>query len=685
MQDAWEREEGSPSPLGATWRDDEQACNFAIYSKEAESVTLLLYGGDDLATPLLSVPFDFPRNKTGRIWHARVAGSRIGDAQYYAYRVSGPFDPAQGRRFDGDKILLDPSATGVFFPPGHSRAAACGRGSNAGRAPLAILPPRRPATAPVMTAAPRHTHDLVIYELHVRGFTRRENSGVPDAARGTFAGIVAKIPYLRELGITAVELMPVHQFDPQEGNYWGYMTLNFFAPHAGYASDGTAEGAIAEFRSMVEALHKAGIEVFLDVVYNHTAEMGVDGPTYCFRGIDNSSYYALDPQDMSRYVNYSACGNDLRAAHPVVRRLVVDSLSHWAREMGVDGFRFDLASVFARNDDGSLNLDDPPIIVEISRDPDLADVRLIAEPWQGQFGSGYLMGRAFPGRSWRQWNDHFRDAARSFVKGDAGLVAAIMTRLYGSTDLFPDDKIDALRPYQSINYVDCHDGFNLCDLVSFTDDGQRSWDCGEAGLDGTSSEVAALRRRQVKNFCCLLMLSNGTPMFVAGDEFMNTQQGNSNPWNQDNEVTWLDWSLADANRDILRFFRMMIAVRKAHRSIGRSTGWGTDVAWHGTGAMPDPAPASRSLAFHLRDPTPQKADLYVMINAFWQNLTFEIQAPGPWRRVVDTALPSPADIAAPAAEPPVADNRYTVAGRSVVVLRHGSLADREPTLNRGLA
>jgi isoamylase len=463
----------------------------------------------------------------------------------------------------------------------------------------------------------------------------------------------------------------VHQFDPQEGNYWGYMTLNFFAPHAGYASDGTAESAIGEFRRMVEALHEAGIEVFLDVVYNHTTEMGAEGPTYCFRGIDNSSYYALDPQDMSRYVNYSACGNDLRTAHPVVRRLVVDSLRYWARELGVDGFRFDLASIFARNDDGSLNLEDPPIISEISSDPDLADVRLIAEPWQGQLGSGYLMGRNFPGRTWRQWNDHFRDAARSFIKGDESLVPAIMTRLYGSTDLFPDDKVDALRPYQSVNYIDCHDGFDLCDLVSFTDDGQRSWDCGHAGVAETPPEVAALRRRQVKNFCCLLMLSNGTPMFVAGDEFMNTQQGNSNPWNQDNDVTWLDWSLADANRDILRFFRMMIALRKAHPSIGRNIGWGSDIEWHGIGPTPDLAPASRSLAFRLRDPTPQKADLYVMINAYWQDLAFEIQAPGPWRRVVDTALASPADIAEPAAAPPLADNRYTVAARSVVVLRHG--------------
>jgi glycogen operon protein len=671
MPDAWERIEGSASPLGVEWLDEEKAYNFALYSKEADSVTLLLYDDGDYAAPLWTIPFEFPRNKTSRVWHARIPGASVEGAKYYGYRIGGPLDPSKGQRFDSDKILLDPYANAVFFPPGHSRAAACVPGSNAGRAPLGILPPRQPTTVRENTPGPRHTHDLVIYEVHVRGFTRRTDSGVPDVARGTFAGIVAKIPYLKELGVSAIELLPVHQFDPQEGNYWGYMTLGFFAPHAGYAQDGTAESAIAGFRSMVAELHKAGIEVFLDVVYNHTTEMGVGGPVYSFRGIDNSSYYALDPQDLGTYANYSACGNDLRTAHPVVRRLVVDSLRYWAREMGVDGFRFDLASIFARDDDGSLNLEDPPIISEITGDPDLAGVRLIAEPWQGQPGGGYLMGRAFPGRSWRQWNDHFRDTARGFVKGDEGLVPALMTRLYGSTDLFPDDKSDAFRPYQSVNFIDCHDGLNLCDLASFTNDAQHSWDCGHSGLAGTPPEVAALRRRQVKNFCSLLLLSNGTPMFVAGDEFMHSQNGNDNPWNQDNETTWLDWSLVETNSDMLRFFRMMIAFRKAHPSIGRSTGWASEVSWHGVGAAPDLTSSSHTLAFHLRGGAVGDADLYVMINAYWQDLTFEIQAPGPWRRIVDTALPSPSDILDASAAPPVSGSRYDVSPRSVVILLGG--------------
>ena len=668
MLDEWEQREGAPSPLGVIWIGQEQAYNFAIYSKHAEEVTLLLYGEHDFATPLRSIPFEFPRNKTNRVWHARVSAAMADGARYYGYRMAGPFDPSQGQRFDDRKILLDPYATGVFFPPGHDRGAACRPGSNAGQAPLGVLPPNRAVDTPDRPSAPRHGHDLVIYEMHVRGFTRRENSAVPDRARGKFAGVVAKIPYLQSLGVTAVELLPVQQFDPQEGNYWGYMTLNFFAPCLAYGQDGSPEGTVAEFRWMADELHKAGIEVLLDVVYNHTAEANVDGPTYSFRGIDNSSYYALDPGNLAAYANYSACGNDLRTAHPVVRRLVVDSLRYWVCDMGVDGFRFDLASIFARNDDGSVNLEDPPIVSEIAGDPDLIRTRLIAEPWQGDPNGGYLMGRGFPGKTWSQWNDHFRDAVRGFVRGETDLVPTLMTRLYGSTDLFPDTKMDAFRRYQSINYVDCHDGQNMHDLVSYTSDSQHGWDSGHAGSDGVPPDVAALRRQQIRNFCCLLMLSNGTPMFVAGDEFMQTQLGNPNPWNQDNETTWLDWALVEQNADVLRFFRMMIAFRKAHPSIGRSTGWGADVTWHGVGAAPDESPDSHSLAFHLRGAAAGDDDLYVMINAYWGDLVFSVQSPGPWCRVVNTSLASPFDIVDAAAAPVLRDMRCAVAARSVMVL-----------------
>jgi glycogen operon protein len=407
--------------------------------------------------------------------------------------------------------------------------------------------------------------------------------------------------------------------------------------------------------------------VFLDVVYNHTTEGGNGGPTYCYRGIDNSTYYALDSGNMSTYVNHSGCGNDLRTAHPVVRQLVVDSLRYWIQETNIDGFRFDLASIFTFAEDGSLNLDDPPIISEITSAPDLGNVRLIAEPWTAD-GSANTMGRTFPGVTWRQWNTQFRDGIRSFVKSDDYLVADAMTRLYGSTDLFPDDLVNSYRRWQSVNYIDCHDGLNMCDLVSYTNNGYRSWNCGFEGTTGTPPDIARLRRQQIKNFCCLLMLSNGTPMFVAGDEFMNTQVGNGNPYNQDNEITWLNWSLADENSDILRFFKIMIMFRKAHQSIGRDIGWGEDVTWYGPISTLDPSSISHALAFHLLGGSVGDADLYVMINSYWNNVQFSIQPRGAWNLIIDTSLASPADIVEDQDAKPVDDAMLTVAPRSVVVL-----------------
>jgi isoamylase len=670
MDDAWAKAEGSAWPLGASWVAEDEAYNFALYAKDATAVSLILYGGQEFATLLAALPFNLPQNRTGRIWHMRVPLATAAKATHYAYQVDGPNSPGSGARFDSQKILLDPYARGVFFPPSLSRLAACQPGSNAGKAPLSVLPPPSQEADVGGASGPRHDHDLVIYEMHVRGFTQRANSGVPDDKRGTFAGAVEKIPYLQQLGITAVELLPVHQFDPSEGNYWGYMTLNFFSPHYQYSASKDPEGALAEFRSMVEQFHNAGIEVFLDVVYNHTTEGGLGGPTYCYRGIDNSTYYALDPSDMNTYVNHSGCGNDLRTSHPAVRRLVVDSLRYWVRETNVDGFRFDLASIFAYSDDGSLNLDDPPVISEITSDPALANVRLIAEPWTGD-GSAYEMGRAFPGRTWRQWNDHFRNTVRSFVKGDDNLVADLTTRIYGSTDLFPDDVASSCRRWQSVNYVDSHDGLNMCDLVSYTNDDSRSWNCGFEGTENAPPDVVLLRRQQVKNFCSLLILSNGTPMFCAGDEFMNTQDGNANPYNQDNETTWLDWSLVDENAETLRFFSMMIAFRKAHPSIGRDTRWGEDVAWVGPSSGPG---SSRAIAFHLKGAAVEDADLFVMINAYWEAAQFSVLAPGDWRRIVDTSLATPADVVAESDAQPVASATYAVAPRSIVVLSSSPVA-----------
>jgi len=674
----WSQQEGTPLPFGARFVPEDGAWNFALYSKHATGVTLHLYGSRDAVNPLCSVRLDPLRNKTGRVWHCRVGGPAAAAARCYAYQVDGPRDPAAGQRFAPEKILLDPYARAVHLPRGFSRRAASQPGGNKGRAPLGILAPERAPFDWGAERRPRHEHDAVVYELHVKGFTAHPSSGVAAGRRGRFAGLIDRIPYLEELGVTVVELMPVFQFDPDEGNYWGYSPLSFFALHHDYCSCREEGAELREFRELVRALHEADIEVVLDVVYNHTTERDERGPTYSLRGIDNTTYYLLC-DDRSRYRNDSGTGNVLHTGNRFVRQLILDSLRFWAREMHVDGFRFDLASLFTRAADGSLNLHDPPIVSEISGDPDLAGLRLIAEAWDV---SSYQLGRSFPGIQWLQWNGRFRDDVRAFVRGDPGRVPDLMRRLYGSDDLFPDARMDAYRPYQSLNYVNSHDGFTLYDLVSYDrkhnaanghagrdgTDENVSWNCGHEGDEGVPAEVLALRARQARNFCCLLLLANGTPMFRAGDEFLQTQGGNNNPYNQDNATTWLDWTRIEAHRDVFRFFQQMIAFRRRHPSIARGRFWREDVSWHGVGREPDLGWESHSLAYHLRGRAAGDTDLYVMINAWWENLVFEIQAPGPWTRAVDTALASPDDIAEPGKEAPVAGDRYRVQARSVVVL-----------------
>ncbi|MGO9018513.1 MAG: glycogen debranching protein [Syntrophobacteraceae bacterium] len=672
----WERFEGAPWPLGATWMESERAYNFALYSRNAESIALLLYTENDPANPVHSYVFDQIFNKTGLIWHCRVPEDELRGATLYAFRVDGPYDPVRGHRFDAQKVLLDPFAVSVYFPPEYSRASASAPGPTNGMAPLGRLFRDPTSFDWGEEPHPRRTDDLIIYELHVKGFTARANSGVSPEKRGMFAGLAEKIPYLKDLGITVVELLPVHQFDPQEGNYWGYMPLNFFSPHHGYA----AGDPVREFRAMVKAFHAARIEVWLDVVYNHTSEAGADGPTHCYRGIDNGSYYLLR-RDTGDYINDTGCGHTMNCAHPIVRVLIMSSLQHWAKDMRVDGFRFDLASIFTRALDGSVNTLDPPLIAEISLLAYMRDVRVVAEAWD--IGS-YLLGRSFPGLMWRQWNGKFRDDIRAFVKGDAGMVGDLMRRLYGSDDLFPDGPVEVYRPYQSVNFVTAHDGFCLYDLVAYNQkhneanghnntDGTNdnlSWNCGWEGDAGVSQEVMALRKQQIKNFFCLLMLANGTPMFCAGDEFMNTQKGNNNPYNQDNEITWVDWDLHDRNRDMFRFFKLMIAFRKTHHSIGRGRYWREDVQWYGTTAGVDLSGDSRALAYFLRGSRLRDNDLYVMSNAYWEDLAFTIQEgqAGEWRRVADTSLASPDDIAEAGKGYLISSLRYLVKARSIVVL-----------------
>jgi isoamylase len=678
---SWLQIEGSPQPLGCTWLESERCFNFALFSRHATSVTLLLFTEDDLINPFLRLALDHLTHKSGSIWHCRLAADRIGDARYYAYSVEGPNHAgAEFHAFDPDKVLLDPYAALIYFPPDFRRSASIGRGSNAGRAPLGTLARSAILANPVIRPKPHHTSETIIYEMHVRGFTRRDNSGVAAKKRGTFAGVIEKIPYLKELGITAVELMPVFQYDPDEGNYWGYMPLNFFSPHQGYAATSDAAGARAEFKAMVRALHDAGIEVILDVVYNHTTEAGADGPTYSYRGICNSTYYLLD-SDMTHYRNDAGTGNVLRSAHPAVRKMIIESLRSWVLEMDVDGFRFDLASIFSRNNDGSINLDDPPLISEISGGAEWVGVRLIAEAWDP---ASYELGRSFPGVSWSQWNGKFRDDVRAFVKGDNGKVGDFMTRLYGSSDLFPDDLDNAYHASQSINYVTSHDGFCLYDLVAYNEkhnlaNGQNnsdgtnnnlSWNCGWEGDRDVPPEVMTLRKQQIKNCFTILMVSNGTPMFCAGDEFMNTQHGNNNPWNQDNETTWLDWDLLDRNRDVFRFFKGMIAFRKAHPSIGRSRFWREDVKWYGVNGQVDLADWSHSVSFCLYGASQEDRDIYVMINSYWEDLNFRINEgeKGDWLCVADTAMTSPLDFLEPGEEKALSSLNYEVKARSVVVL-----------------
>ncbi len=674
----WSQIEGTPYPLGATWVEEEQAFNFSLYSKHAEAVRLLLFTKQDIVHPIFEYDFDYLKNKSGPVWHCRVSDLNAKDAAYYAYRVDGPAPQAgyDWHSFDHEKILLDPCAQSVYFPEGFCREAACRPGSNAGQAPLGVLPNQLCGFDWQDDRQPRHGNDLVIYELHIRGFTRNPNSGVPESHRGTFLGVVDKIPYLVDLGITAVELMPIFQFDPDDGNYWGYMPLNFYSPHHAYGTNPDVCSQQLEFRTMVQALHTAGIEVILDVVYNHTCEGDHTGPTYSFKGIDSSSAYMMTGNPNSPFANYSGTGNTLHTANRAMRRHIVDSLRFWDQQQHVDGFRFDLASIFTRNSDGSINLHDPPIVSEIGTNADLTNNRLIAEPWDA--GGEFQLGQKFPGQRWMQWNAHFRDTLQRFVRGDTGMIADLMTRLYGSADLFPDDRQNALQPLLSINYITSHDGSTLYDLVSYNEkrnwanghnntDGSKeySWNSGWEGDEGVPPEVQQLRKQQIKNFICLLMLSNGTPMFRMGDEFMQTQGGNTNPYNQDNETSWLDWNRRSECGEIFHFVKQMIAFRKAHPSISRSRFWRDDIKWYGTGHLVDMSPPSQQLAYCLHGSSQNDGDLYVMINAAAEPSEFGIQegAPGTWEIAVDTSQPELVS------QKPVDKSMYEVPSRAVIVLK----------------
>jgi glycogen operon protein len=661
--------------------------NFSIYSRDASDVELLLFDRQDDAQPSRVIKIDRVNNRTYPYWHVFVPGARAG--QLYGYRVYGPFDPATGMRFDPSKVLLDPYGRGVVVSRNYSRNAARTKGDNAATAMKSVVVDPLAYDWEGDTLLHRRSARSIIYEMHVRGFTRHPSSGIPEQKRGTYAGLIEKISYLQQLGITAVELLPVFQFDVQDAplgrtNYWGYSPVSFFAPHQGYSSRQDPLGAVNEFRDMVKALHRADIEVILDVVFNHTAEGDHRGPTLSFRGLDNSTYYILEP-DRSHYANYSGTGNSLNANHPVVRRMILDSLRYWVDEMHVDGFRFDLASVLERDESGQL-MPNPPVLWDIDSDPYLAGTKLIAEAWDA---AGLYQVGSFIGDSWKEWNGRFRDDVRRFFRGDESSVGPLADRLVGSPQIYGHKEREA---EQSVNFVTCHDGFTLNDLVSYDQkhnetngednrDGMndnRSWNCGVEGPTNDPA-VESLRNRQMKNFFTVTMLSLGLPMILMGDEVRRTQQGNNNAYCHDNETTWFNWTMVEQHADVLRFVRLLnarrlrcaVAPEEPHLSLNQLLR-NAHRTWHGVKlGQPDWSTTSHSLAFTAQTQD-AKVFSHVILNAYWEPLDFELPRPGendnPWRRWIDTSLGSPQDIAEWQNAPPVLDCAYRAGPRSVVVL-----------------
>src|SRR5271165_2035160 len=673
---------GSPLPPGANPMSN--GVNFALICRHGTAVWLVLSEPCE-GQVLTEIQLDDLHNRTGDHWHVRVDG--LPEEFCYGYRVDGPKD--NGHRFDARNILLDP----------YSRAISCGRpwGTKGD-------PPRRSLMNESMTERngvinPRiPLEDTIIYELHVRGYTIDPSSEVRHP--GTFDGLSEKIEYLKWLGVTAVELLPVDEFDendcpfvnPLTGerlkNYWGYNPISFGTPKAAYALEPERSEPWDEFCDMVSAFHRRGIEVILDIVFNHTAEGGEGGPTYSFRGLDNSLYYMLDEQ--GRYLNFSGCGNTFNSDHPVVRDYLMTCLRNWVAEAGVEGFRFDLASVFGRDRRGKV-LVNPPVVHRRSEDSLHYGTKLIAEPWDA---AGLYQVGTFPGGArWSDWNGRYRDDVRRFWRAEPGLTSALATRICGSDDLYT-----GRGPLHSINFVCCHDGFTLNDLVSYNhkhneangegnrdgSDANWSWNCGVEGQTSNPT-VNRIRERQVRNLMATLMVSQGIPMILGGDEFLRSQNGNNNAWCQDNSTSWVDWSLKDRNAGFLRFVRNMIAFRKAHPVLRRRTfftggaaGGPPDILWHGVQpAHPDFSSTSRALAFALDGRCSDRqgfidSDIYVAMNSGWTRLDFRIPASPsgrPWRRVVDTALSPPEYFLEVDQGPQISSwHTYCVQERSMIIL-----------------
>lgn len=676
---------GHPQPFGVSLLP--VGVNFAVFSRHAMAVSLVLFRPGDLE-PMVEFPLDPSINRTGDVWHICLQGLVPGFE--YGYRVAGdPGNSSPLHRFDDKQVLLDPYARAVSGPslwrPETRKSSRTGNWRG--------LLVENAFDWEFDQPLNHHLADSVIYEMHVRGFTRHDSAAVEHP--GSFHGVVEKIPYLKELGVTAVELLPVTEFDESDNyrknpltgealhNFWGYNPLSFFAPKAAYAVGMYPDAQIREFKGMVKALHAAGIEVILDMVFNHTGEGNELGHTVSLRGFDNSVYYILDPLS-GAYANYSGCGNTVNCNHPVVRDLIIDALCYWVTEMHVDGFRFDLASILGRGSDGEV-LTNPPLLERIAGHPVLANTKLIAEAWDA---AGLYQVGTFPnfGR-WAEWNGKFRDDIRHFVRGDKGMVPVLATRLAGSSDLYQDN---GRAPYHSINFVTSHDGFTLADLVSyktkhneangeFNTDGDSYNLSDNHGVEGPTNDpvILALRAQQARNFATLLILAHGVPMMLAGDEMGHSQGGNNNGWCQDNAISWLDWTDLDGNHDLFQFFRNLIAFRKQHvllrpRHFEGEENGERNLTWHGRELnRPDWSKNSHGLGMHLQGHT-DEAEIYLIANAAeaadWFSLPGSAR-PKPWRRFIDTALEAGQASCIPGEEPELSDQqRYHVQGRSVVVL-----------------